>query len=204
MWPTKCYTFTFFFFFSGKDESLVFCVGPCLYWCPYALTDLHSQGWSIRSLRLMSNDHQHHLWHGTMLAYPRMHHNITEERVRGPCNYLVKPGSYWLCKSVWKSSSLHARLEKQLLLAWNSTLSSQGLCLNTHAYNTRSFQPNQLLGKCKPELLPWQPCSGIAFLVSPLWALWGLSAELSRADLMPAPMGAQTPFAGYDWPMQQS
>lgn len=141
----------FLFFFSGKNESLVFCVGPRLYWCPYAPTGLHSQGWSIRSLQLTSNDCRHHLWHGTMLACPRMHHNITKERVKGPCNYLVKPGSCWLHKSVWKNFSLHAGLEKQLLLGWNSMISSQGCVsthIHTHAHTQRTDFPT--------ESAPWE------------------------------------------------
>lgn len=84
------FLFSFYFLFFSRKEHLAFCVGPRLYWHPYAPAGLHSQGCSIRGLWLTSNDHQHHCWHGTMLAHPRMHHNITEERVKGPCNYLVK------------------------------------------------------------------------------------------------------------------
>lgn len=184
MWLTKCYTFPFFFLFSGKNESLVFCVGPRLYWCPYAVTGLHSQGWSIRSLQLTSDDCRHHLWHGTMLACPRMHHNITKERVEGPCNYLVKPGSCWLHKSVWKNFSLHAGLEKQLLLGWNSMISSQGLCLDTHTH-TRTHTTHRLsywissLGGTSQSCCPDSPAEALVSSFHSLWALGGLSAELS-------------------------
>lgn len=88
-----------------------------LYLCPYALTGLDSQGWATRSLWLMLNDHQHHLWHGTVLAFPRMHHCIFRERGKAPCNYLGKPGSSYVSME-----------------ALQSMLS--GLCLNTLTHTT--------------------------------------------------------------------
>lgn len=175
--PTKCDPF---FFFSGGEGW-----GPCIL-CgdtsllvPVCTGEFIFQAGDIRKLQVTSNDRQHHLWHGTMLMCPRIHHNVTEEGVKGPCNYLVKPGSWWLRKSVWKNSSLRARLENKLLLGWNSVLSSQGLCLNTHAHNTHIFCLNWLLRTCRAELLPWQPRSSTGFLIFPLWAFQGLSAELS-------------------------